>query len=81
MLQKYRSETRRIIYRVVFLISILVLGYALAATEPKKPASDIPAKQTSESAGKVSKGTAEPPGFIPSEKVSADKSVSFPTDI
>ncbi len=82
MPQKRRSETQRIIYRfVVFLISILIIGYALAASDPKKPASDISGKHKSASVEKKRQGTATPPGFVPSEKVSADKSVSFPTDI
>ncbi len=82
MPQKRRSEPRRMIYRlVVLLISILVIGYALAASGPKKPASDISGKYKSTSDGNKLQGAVTFPVFVPSEKVSADKAVSFPTDI
>jgi|TARA_B100000315_G_scaffold227232_1_gene234807 hypothetical protein len=82
MPQKLQSEPQRIIYRfVVLLISILIIGYALAAPKPKEPAFDISGKYKSASAGQKRQGTVTAPVFVPSEKVSADKAVSFPTDI
>jgi hypothetical protein len=82
MPQTPQSDTRRMIYRFsIFLISIFVIGYALAASEPEKQVSDSSGKPKSASEERKRLETARPPGFVPSEKVSADKTVSFPTDI
>ena len=82
MLQRHRSEKRQIVYRLaVFLISSFVIGYALAASEPKESVSDASRQRSPATEEKKEKEKPDPPVFIPSEKVSADKSVSFPTDI
>jgi hypothetical protein len=77
-----RSNTRLMIYRLgVLLISMVVIGYALAASESKKTASEPPGIRRPTAAESKPRETPPPSTFVPSEKVSADKAVSFPTDI
>ncbi len=77
-----RSNTRRTIYRLaVLLISTVAIGHALATPEPKRPAPDISGANKPVPDRKERQRVATPPVFVPSEKVSADKAVSFPTDI
>ncbi len=77
-----RSNSPRIIRRlVILLIATLVIKYALAA-----PESTILANETGEgsqlAAEEGAPAKAEPlPNFVPSEAISADRSISFPTDI
>ena len=77
-----RSNTRLMIYRlVVLLISVVVIGYALAASESKKTVSE-PSSVSQPKAEEIRTPETPPPfPFVPSEKVSADRAVSFPTDI
>ncbi len=82
MPQDHRNNTRRIIYRLaVLLISTVAIGHALALPEPKRPAPGLSGENTPVPDREERQGVATPPGFVPSERVSADKAVSFPTDI
>ena len=82
MPQDHRNNTRRIIYRLaVLLILTVAIGHALALPEPKGPVPGISGADKAVPDRKERHGAAIPPVFVPSEKVSADKAVSFPTDI
>ena len=81
MQQNPRTNTRRSIYRLaVLLISTVAIEHALATPEPKRPVPDISGINKPVPDRKERQRVATPPVFIPSEKVSADKAVSFPTD-
>ncbi len=78
----HRNNTRRSIYRLaVLLIATVAIGQALALPEPKRQDSGIPGAHGPVPNRKELQEAAMPPLFVPSEKVSADKAVSFPTDI
>jgi hypothetical protein len=82
MPQDRRSNTRRAIYRLaVLLIATLAIGRALALSEPKSQAPGISEKNRPVAGGIERQEAAMPPVFVPSEELSADKAVSFPTDI
>ncbi len=82
MPQDRRSNTRSSIYRLaVLLICTVAIGHALALPELKRQDSGIPGAHEPVSDRKELQEAAMPPVFVPSEKVSADKAVSFPTDI
>ncbi len=77
-----RSNTRLIIYCLgVLLISMVVIGYALAASESNKTTSEPSGIRPPTADESKRQKTPPPLTFVPSEKVSADKAVSFPTDI
>jgi len=77
-----RSNSLRIIRRLmILLIATLVIKYALAASE-----FTILANETGEgsqlAAEESAPAKAKPqPNFVPSEAISAARSISFPTDI
>ncbi|NIO08735.1 MAG: hypothetical protein GTO40_12270 [Deltaproteobacteria bacterium] len=82
MLRKSLNNTRQAIIRlIVLLVTVAVIGFALAASESKPAASD--AERVPTTAVEERKKPPSPPSqpFVPSEKVSADRAVSFPTDI
>ena len=82
MLQDRRNNTRRTIFRLaVLLISTVAIGHALALPDPKRQVPGISGENRPDPDRKERQEVAMPPLFIPSEKVSADKAVSFPTDI
>ena len=82
MLRKKRNKRRLNLYRlIILLVSVVVMSYALAASQSNQSASDaaqpttLPAQESERRESNLS----EP--FVPKEKVSADRAVSFPTDI
>ncbi len=82
MQQNPRTNTRRSIYRLaVLLISTVAIGHALALSEPEKPVPVISGENKPVPEAKERRVVTTPRVFVPSEKVSADKAVSFPTDI
>ncbi len=82
MPQDRRSNTRRSIYRLaVLLICTVAIGHALALPDPKRRVPGISGAQGPIPDRKETREAAMSSEFVPSEKVSADKAVSFPTDI
>ena len=82
MLQNSRNSTRRTVFRLaVLLISTAVIGHALALPEPRRLVPGITGERRAVPDLKERQEAATPPVFVPSERVSADKAVSFPTDI
>jgi hypothetical protein len=72
------SKRRRIVFHVLaVLLFVAAAGHVLAASERERPSPVASGGQD----GGGQKGTAEPVEYAPSETVSPDKGVSFPTDI
>ncbi len=82
-----RTSRARILYLLVAALIVtaaIVAGHVLAASErgratPSSSGTDDSPSGTNVGQGKL--GTTLAPEYAPSEKVSADKTVSFPTDI
>ena len=62
---------------------LLVAGQGLCAAEEEKQKDEAPRqeKTAEESKGRREQPAKVPPVFIPTEEISADNAVSFPTDI
>ncbi len=82
MSKERRTNTNRVALRLtILLIATVIVKYALAAPGLWISASEIEKNTNAESRGDIAVIAESPSSFVPREKISADKSISFPTDI
>jgi len=83
MLNKQRHSFKRFISGLALLVFFMMAGEGHSATEIQNPETK-PADKASpvpERKAQFSRTNKEPSVFVPTEKISADKDISFPTDI
>ena len=77
-----RRDTLKMIRRLaLLLIATLIVQHALAAPVSEAPGLAAPEEERAVAASEEPLGGVTLPEFVPSEKISAGTSVSFPTDI
>ena len=74
---KLRNRRQPLLWLLVLLGASLVIGQELLSAEQQKPVAETQAPSLT----RDGKKTVNVPLFQPSETISADKAVSFPTDI
>lgn len=75
------DRVRRTAPALLLTGAMLLVGHAIGAADDGKPPAGTTGGETAAAPGTAAPPDAAPPVFVPSETVSADKAVSFPTDI
>ena len=83
-MQNNKKHSKLFLYIVAFVLAtVLFTGLEISAIEKDKPKIELTEKDkiTVKKEPKKKKVVKAPPIFVPTDKVSADKAVAFPTDI
>jgi cell division protein YceG involved in septum cleavage len=83
-MQNNKKHSKVLLYIVTFVLAtVLFIGVEISAIEKEKPKIELTEKDkiTVKKETQKKKVVKAPPIFVPTDKVSADKAVAFPTDI